>query len=47
MSYGSSDWIEWVKNEEDVLPLLKAAYDMGINTWDTADMYGIAQVYPA
>lgn len=39
MSYGSSDWIEWVKNEEDVLPLLKAAYDMGINTWDTADMY--------
>lgn len=35
MSYGSSDWQEWVLNEEQALPLLKHAYDCGINTWDT------------
>ncbi|KAL7266102.1 CSG1/SUR1-like protein [Rhizina undulata] len=39
MSYGSPEWSAWVKNEEESLPLLKAAYDFGINTWDTADMY--------
>ncbi|KAF4311015.1 alcohol dehydrogenase [Botryosphaeria dothidea] len=39
MSYGSSDWQEWVLNEEQALPLLKHAYDCGINTWDTADIY--------
>lgn len=35
MSYGSSDWQEWVLNEDEALPLLKHAYDNGINTWDT------------
>jgi aryl-alcohol dehydrogenase-like predicted oxidoreductase len=39
MSYGSSDWQQWVLNESDALPLLKKAYDVGINTWDTADLY--------
>ena len=39
MSYGSSDWQEWVLNESDALPLLKHAYDLGINTWDTANVY--------
>lgn len=39
MSYGSSQWQEWVLNEEESLPLLKHAYDCGINTWDTADVY--------
>lgn len=39
MSYGSPDWQEWVLKEEDALPLLKHAYDVGINTWDTADIY--------
>jgi aryl-alcohol dehydrogenase-like predicted oxidoreductase len=39
MSYGSSDWQEWVLNEEEALPLLKHALDVGINTWDTADVY--------
>ena len=32
MSLGSSDWQEWVLNEEASLPLLKHAYDVGINT---------------
>jgi len=35
MSYGTSEWQEWVLNEEESLPLLKYAYDKGINTWDT------------
>ena len=39
MSYGTSDWQEWVLNEKESLPLLKHAYDVGINTWDTADVY--------
>jgi aryl-alcohol dehydrogenase-like predicted oxidoreductase len=39
MSYGSSDWQGWVLNEAESLPLLKHAYDVGINTWDTADVY--------
>ncbi|RPB03937.1 Aldo/keto reductase [Choiromyces venosus 120613-1] len=39
MSYGDPKWAAWVKNEEESLPLLKAAFDLGINTWDTADVY--------
>jgi predicted aldo/keto reductase-like oxidoreductase len=35
MSYGSSEWQEWVLNEEDAFPLLEHAYNKGINTWDT------------
>jgi aryl-alcohol dehydrogenase-like predicted oxidoreductase len=30
---------EWVLNEEESLPLLKYAYNVGLNTWDTADVY--------
>ncbi|KAH9816350.1 Versiconal hemiacetal acetate reductase [Teratosphaeria destructans] len=39
MSYGSPEWQEWILNEEESLPLLKHAYDNGLNTWDTADVY--------
>lgn len=39
MSYGSPKWQEWILDEEQSLPLLKHAYDCGINTWDTADVY--------
>ena len=35
MSYGSSEWQQWVLNEDEALPLLKHAYDAGLNTWDT------------
>ena len=34
MTYGSPDWQGWVLNEEQSLPILKHAYDNGINTWD-------------
>jgi hypothetical protein len=39
MSYGSDAWAKWVLNEDKSLPLLKAAWDAGIQTWDTADIY--------
>jgi aryl-alcohol dehydrogenase-like predicted oxidoreductase len=39
MSYGTPEWQPWVLDEEASLPLLKHAFDAGINTWDTADIY--------
>jgi aryl-alcohol dehydrogenase-like predicted oxidoreductase len=39
MSIGSSEWQDWVIDEDKALPLLKHAYDVGLNTWDTADIY--------
>ena len=37
MSYGTPDWFEWVLNEEESLPLLHHAYQMGIKPCDTDD----------
>jgi aryl-alcohol dehydrogenase-like predicted oxidoreductase len=34
-SFGSSKWQEWVIEEDEALPILKYAFDKGINTWDT------------
>lgn len=39
MSYGSSKWRDWVLDEEDSLPFIKHALEMGINFFDTADVY--------
>ncbi|CAN6648715.1 putative aryl-alcohol dehydrogenase Aad16p [Trichomonascus vanleenenianus] len=40
MSYGKSSWRKWVLEDEDtIMSLLKQAYDSGIRTFDTADMY--------
>ncbi|KAI9735116.1 MAG: hypothetical protein M1834_001704 [Cirrosporium novae-zelandiae] len=39
MSFGHKDWMPWVIEEDEALPLLKAAYDRGLNTWDTANIY--------
>ncbi|KAG0340270.1 hypothetical protein BG000_000277 [Podila horticola] len=39
MSYGHPDWNGWAKTEEEALPLIKAAYDAGINFFDTANAY--------
>jgi len=39
MSYGSDTWQKWVLNEDKALPLFKAAWDAGIQTWDTANVY--------
>jgi hypothetical protein len=32
MSFGNSRWMDWVLDEDQALPVLKAAYDIGINT---------------
>lgn len=39
MGFGDKQWQPWVLDEEESLKVLKAAYDKGITTWDTADMY--------
>lgn len=39
MSLGDSRWAPWVLDEPAALPLLKAAYDRGVTTWDTANVY--------
>lgn len=48
MTFGNPSWegSPWVLPEEKALPLLKKAYDCGINTWDTANTYsnGLSEV---
>ncbi|KAI8145853.1 NADP-dependent oxidoreductase domain-containing protein [Fennellomyces sp. T-0311] len=39
MSYGSSSWMDWVKDEEESIKLIGKAYEAGINFFDTADTY--------
>ncbi|KAF5557740.1 alcohol dehydrogenase [Fusarium napiforme] len=39
MSFGDKRAIPWVIGEDEALELLKAAYDRGLNTWDTANTY--------
>ena len=39
MSYGTPAWQDWVLDEATALPLIEHAYNRGINTWDTADIY--------
>ena len=41
MSYGTSEWRDWVLNLEDSRPFVKRALDLGINFFDTADMYSL------
>ncbi|KAK2799373.1 hypothetical protein FQN50_008479 [Emmonsiellopsis sp. PD_5] len=39
MGIGHKDWQDWAVNEEEGLEILKAAWDRGISTWDTANVY--------
>jgi aryl-alcohol dehydrogenase-like predicted oxidoreductase len=39
MSFGSSKFFEWTLDEEPSIELIKKAYDLGINFFDTADVY--------
>ncbi|KAI9154708.1 Aldo-keto reductase dtxS3 [Paramyrothecium foliicola] len=39
MGLGDPQSIPWAVGEDKALPLLKAAYDRGLNTWDTANAY--------
>ncbi|KAJ6623549.1 aryl-alcohol dehydrogenase [Mycena sp. CBHHK59/15] len=46
MSYGTPEWQSWVLPEEEGLEHIKVAYDAGINTFDTANVYsnGLSEV---
>jgi aryl-alcohol dehydrogenase (NADP+) len=41
MTYGSSQWRQWVLDEEASKPLIRRAIEAGINFFDTADMYSV------
>ncbi|KAF5344507.1 hypothetical protein D9756_011357 [Leucocoprinus leucothites] len=47
MSYGTPDWQGWVLQEEESIKHIKAAYDAGINTFDTANVYsnGLSEIF--
>ncbi|KAF8330124.1 NADP-dependent oxidoreductase domain-containing protein [Amanita rubescens] len=38
-SFGTPDWEKWVLPEEESIKIIAAAYNAGINTFDTANMY--------
>ncbi|KAJ7661724.1 aryl-alcohol dehydrogenase [Mycena rosella] len=46
MSYGSKQWAPWVLDEEEATKHIKFAYDAGIQTFDTANIYsnGLSEV---
>jgi len=39
MSFGSSDWREWVLGEAESIPIIERAIDLGVNFFDTANVY--------
>jgi aryl-alcohol dehydrogenase-like predicted oxidoreductase len=39
MTYGTPKWREWVLPEEESRPFIQRALELGINFFDTADMY--------
>lgn len=43
MTYGSKKWREWVLEEDEARPLVRAAIEGGINFFDTADIYSLGE----
>ncbi len=41
MTYGSKQWREWVLEEDEGRPFIARALELGINFFDTADMYSV------
>jgi aryl-alcohol dehydrogenase (NADP+) len=41
MTYGSKRWREWVLEEEESRPFIRRALELGINFFDTADIYSL------
>ena len=39
MTYGTSKWRSWILNEAEARPIVQRAVELGINFFDTADMY--------
>jgi len=47
MSYGDPRWQKWVLGEKEAIEHVKFAYEHGVNTFDTANIYshGLSEVY--
>ena len=43
MSFGDPDWRPWVLDEDDAEPIIERAIDLGINFFDTANMYSTGE----
>src|SRR5207249_1050008 len=43
MTYGSKQWRPWVLEEEEARPFIRRALELGINFFDTADMYSVGR----
>jgi aryl-alcohol dehydrogenase-like predicted oxidoreductase len=43
MSFGTPEWREWVLDEENSHPIIERAIDLGINFFDTANMYSVGE----
>ena len=43
MSYGSKSWRPWCLEEEESRPFFRRALDLGINFFDTADVYSLGR----
>jgi aryl-alcohol dehydrogenase-like predicted oxidoreductase len=43
MSFGDPDWRPWVLERDEAMPILERATDLGINFFDTANMYSTGE----
>src|SRR5215510_345865 len=43
MTYGSKQWRPWILEEEEARPFIRGAIELGINYFDTADMYSVGR----
>jgi aryl-alcohol dehydrogenase (NADP+) len=41
MTYGTSEWRDWVLDEDESRPFIQRALELGVNFFDTADMYSL------
>jgi len=41
MTYGDPNWREWILSEDEGRPFIKRALELGINFFDTANMYSL------
>lgn len=43
MTYGTSEWRQWVLDEDQSRPFIQRALELGINFFDTADIYSLGR----
>lgn len=43
MSYGSSEWREWILDEDESRPFIQRALELGINFFDTSNSYSLGR----